>query len=152
VQAAANDQSAAIEQLLSKQAIAEVLNRYPRGLDRLDRDILMSLGHPDGTVAFGDTKFDTWAAFVDWLLKAHGDMRANNNRMTNMLIDVRGDAAVSETSGTATLMVQKSSDEIEERWMPSRYLDRWARRNGRWAITHRQTLIDYRRITFFPAA
>lgn len=150
--AAPPSQAEALEQLLSKQAISEVLYRYPRGLDLLDRDILLSLGHANGTVQFGKMRFDPWASFVDWLLEAHKSMLSNNHRMTNMLIEVRGDKAVSETTGTATLVVAVEKDQIEERWMHSRYLDRWSRRNGRWAIDSRQSVTDFRRIEVFPAS
>lgn len=147
-------QSADIEQLLSKQAITELIYKYPRGLDRLDRDILLSLGHADAKIQFGSTVFPTWAAYVDWLLKAHEPMLGNNHRITNILIEVRGDTAVSESSGTATLLVpqQGRDDQYEERWMHSRYLDRWSRRGGKWALDHRQTVIDYRRISYVSAA
>jgi len=145
--------SAALDELLSKQAITELIYKYPRGLDRLDRDILLSVGHPDARVEFGKSPFPSWAAYVDWLLEAHQPMLGNNHRITNILIEVRGDSAVSESSGTATLLVAiKGSDDFEERWMHSRYLDKWARRNGRWGITHRQTVIDYRRVSIVSGA
>lgn len=143
----------ALEELLAKQAIMECLYRYPRGLDRLDRDILLSVGHPEATVAFRETPFPNWAAYVDWLIKAHTQMIANNHRITNILIEVHGDTAVSESTGTATLLAQTSNaDLVEERWMHSRYLDKWLHRDGRWGITSRVTVNDYRRVTPFPAA
>lgn len=137
-----------LEQLLAKQAITEQINKYPRGLDRLDRDILLSLGHPDAKIRFGNSAFPSWAAYVDWLIKAHESMLGNNHRITNILIEVHGDRAVSECSGTATLLVQKegNAELYEERWMHSRYLDKWSRRNGKWALDDRQTVIDYRRV------
>ena len=144
--------AAALQQLLDKQAIAEVLHTYPRALDRLDRDMLLSLGHPDGVVEFGKTRFDTWASFVDWLMAAHVDMLANNHRMTNMVIKVRGNRGASETTGTAFLLVANGKDQIEERYMHTRYLDSWSKRGGRWAIDKRQTLTDYRRVDTYPAA
>ena len=146
-------QSQAMDELLTKQTITELLYKYPRGLDRLDRDILLSVAHPDAKVEFGKTVFNTWAAYVDWLMEAHDTMLGNNHRITNILIEVRGDTAVSESTGTATLLVAiKGSDNYEERWMHSRYLDKWARRNGRWAMTHRQTIIDYRRVNVVSGA
>lgn len=145
--------AADIEQLLAKQAITELLYTYPRGLDRLDRDVLLSLGHPDAKIRFGATAFPSWAAYVDWLIKAHEAMLGNNHRISNILIKVDGDHAVSECTGTATLLVQQEGkpDVYEERWMHSRYLDKWSRRNGKWALDDRQTVIDYRRISYVPA-
>lgn len=151
--ARAQQAQAEIETLLAKQAITEQLYRYPRALDRHDRDLLMSIGHPEAKVTFGKTVFPNWAALVDFMAKAHEPMRGNNHRITNILIEVRGDKAVSESSGTATLMVKnEGSEDFEERWMHSRYLDRWERRNGKWGIVDRQTVMDYRTVRPVPAA
>jgi hypothetical protein len=145
---------AAVDELLAKQAITELIYKYPRGLDRLDRDLLMSIGFADAKVEFGTMPVQTWPQYVDWLIKAHDEMLGNNHRITNILIEIQGDRAVSESSGTATLLVavKGNSDMFEERWMHSRYLDTWARRNGRWGLVNRQTLIDYRRVNLVPAA
>ena len=147
-------QSAALEELLSKQAITELIYTYPRGLDRLDRDILMSIGHPDTKMQFGKNVFPNWAAYVDWLMTAHNDMLGNNHRITNILIKVNGDKAVSECTGTATLLIKAPAKPgfYEERWMHSRYLDTWSRRAGKWALDGRQTLSDYRRVNYIPEA
>ncbi|MDM0033762.1 nuclear transport factor 2 family protein [Variovorax sp. J22P271] len=145
--------SAELDQLLSKQAITELLYKYPRALDRLDRELLLSLGHPDAKVEFGKTVFPNWLAYTDWMMKAHAAMLGNNHRITNILIEVHGDKAVSESTGTATLLVkQDKGDDYEERWMHSRYLDTWSRRGGKWALDGRQTVMDYRRVKPVPAA
>ena len=152
--AVAAPSAAQMQELLDKQAITELIYTYPRGLDRLDRDILLSIGHPDAKMKFGNTVFPSWSAYVDWLIKAHNDMVGNNHRITNILIKVDGDKAVSECTGTATLLVPKEGDAslYEERWMHSRYLDTWSRRDGKWALDDRKTVIDYRRISYVPTA
>ena len=38
-----------IRELLDKQEITEVMNRYLRGLDRLDADLIASVYHEDAT-------------------------------------------------------------------------------------------------------
>ncbi|MES2977363.1 MAG: nuclear transport factor 2 family protein [Pseudomonadota bacterium] len=145
--------SAAVEQLLAKQAIYEQIVRYPRGLDRGDRDLLLSIAHPGARMRFGSREFPSWEAYVDWLIKAHDEMKGNNHRMSNILIEVNGDRAVSETTGTATLLVPKEGNPklFEERWMHSRYLDTWSRKNGKWALDSRHTVSDYRRVLDVPA-
>ncbi|WP_371435479.1 nuclear transport factor 2 family protein [Polaromonas sp.] len=150
---AANAQSPDIDQLLSKQAITELLYKYPRALDRLDRDLLMSIGHPEAKVEFGKSVFPNWTAYTDWMMKAHAEMLGNNHRITNILIEVRGDTAVSESTGTATLLVkQEKGPDYEERWMHSRYLDKWSRRGGKWGLDYRQTVMDYRTVKPVSAA
>ncbi|MGH6637855.1 MAG: nuclear transport factor 2 family protein [Polaromonas sp.] len=149
----AQAQTADLDQLLSKQAITELLYKYPRALDRLDRELLMSIGHPEAKVEFGKTVFPNWTAYTDWMMKAHASMLGNNHRITNILIKVSGDTAVSESTGTATLLVkQESNDDYEERWMHSRYLDKWSRRGGKWGLDYRQTLMDYRVVKPVSAA
>lgn len=149
----AQAQPAAIQQLLDKQTITELINKYPRALDRLDRELLMSIGHPEATVQFGPTLFPNWTAYTDWMIKAHEPMLGNNHRISNVLIEVTGDTAVSECTGTATLLVkQDKGDDYEERWMHSRYLDKWSRRGGKWALDSRVTLMDYRRVLPVTAA
>lgn len=142
-----------IEKLLAKQTITELIYQYPRALDRGDRELLMSLAHPGAKMRFGTRDFPSWEAYVDWLIKAHDDMTGNNHRITNILIEVKGDRAVSEATGTATLLVPKEGNAnlYEERWMHSRYLDTWSRRNGKWALDGRHTVSDYRRVLDVPA-
>jgi len=80
-------------------------------------------------------------------------MLGNNHRVTNILIKVYGDTAVSESSGTAMLLVkQEGKDDYEERMMHSRYLDKWSRRGGKWGLDHRQTVMDYRVVKPVSAA
>ncbi len=145
--------AAEIETLLAKQAITELIYKYPRGLDRGDRALLISLAHPGAKMSFGGREFPNWEAYVDWLIQAHDEMTGNNHRITNILIEVNGDRAVSESTGTATLLVPKEGNPglYEERWMHSRYLDSWSRRDGKWALDGRQTVNDYRRVLDVPA-
>ena len=154
LQAQAQQANAAeIEKLLAKQTITELIYKYPRALDRGDRDMLMSLAHPGAKMRFAGRDFPNWEAYVDFLIKAHDDMTGNNHRITNILIEVKGDRAVSEATGTATLLVPKEGNAnlYEERWMHSRYLDSWSRRNGKWALDGRHTVSDYRRVLDVPA-
>ncbi|TCR70444.1 nuclear transport factor 2 family protein [Bosea sp. BK604] len=141
-----------VEQLVAEAQIRKLIHTYPRGLDRLDRDILLSIAHPEATVKFAPMFDGSWTAFVDWLMHAHDRMLFNNHRITNTLIEVRGDHAVSETSSTATLLVKRDDGDIEDRTVHSRYLDRWRRDDGRWALSHRDTIRDFRRVRIITEA
>lgn len=145
--------AAELEKLIAKQTITELIYKYPRALDRGDREMLMSLAHPGAKMRFGTRDFPNWEAYVDWLIKAHDEMLGNNHRISNILIEVNGDRAVSESTGTATLLVPKEGNPnlYEERWMHSRYLDKWSRKNGKWALDGRHTVSDYRRVLDVPA-
>jgi SnoaL-like protein len=141
----------AVADLIAKQAIAELIHTYPRGLDRLDRDILLSIGHPTATVEFSTLFKGAWAGYVDWLMQAHHAMIFNNHRISNMLIRVNADRAASETTSTATLIAKRDDGAIEDRLVYSRYLDQWRRDNGRWSLSHRLTVRDFRRVKVITA-
>jgi hypothetical protein len=141
-----------LAKLLAKDSIADLIYRYPRGLDRLDKDILLSIGHRDATVEFSTLFKGTWSEYVDWLMHAHDVMLFNNHRITNMLIQVDGEKAASESSSTATLIVSRPDGDVESRLVHSRYLDRWRYEGGRWWLLHRLTIRDYRSVTVMPAA
>ena len=141
-----------IEKLLAKQAIAELVYTYPRGLDRLDRDVLLSIAHPGARVEFSTMFKGTWVEYVDWLMKAHHAMVFNNHRISNLLIRVNGARGVSEATSTATLIAKRDDGVIEDRLVYSRYLDRWQHDNGRWGLSHRITVRDFRRVKVISEA
>lgn len=130
--------------LLAREQIRQLLYRYPRGLDRLDRDILLSIGHESATVEFRGMFSGSWEKFVDWLMSAHSTMLYNRHTIGNILMEVQGAVAVSETTATANLLVRRQDGRIEDRTVHSRYLDRWRLDAGRWSLAHRLTLRDLR--------
>jgi hypothetical protein len=141
----------AVKNLVAKNAIAELIHTYPRGLDRLDRDVLLSIGHATATVEFSTLFKGTWVGYVDWLMKAHHSMLFNNHRISNMLIHVDGDRAASEATSTATLLAKREDGAIEDRLVYSRYLDRWRCDEGHWSLSHRLTVRDFRRVRIISA-
>lgn len=141
----------ALAKLIAKDEIADLIYRYPRGLDRLDQSILLSIGHADATVEFSTLFKGTWVGYVEWLMHAHETMLFNNHRITNMLIEVEAEQAVSESSSTATLIVARSDGDIESRLVHSRYLDQWRHESGRWWLMRRVTVRDYRSVTVITA-
>jgi hypothetical protein len=141
----------ALAKLIAKDEITDLIHRYPRGLDRLDKAILLSIGHADATVEFSTLFKGTWVAYVEWLMHAHESMLFNNHRITNTLIEVELERAVSETSSTATLIVARSDGDIESRLVHSRYLDQWRHESGRWWLIRRLTVRDYRSVTVMTA-
>lgn len=140
-----------VEKLIAKSEITELIHTYPRGLDRLDPDILRSIAHPDATMEFAPLFKGKWTEFVDWLMKAHTVMLYNNHHISNMLIEVNGDRAASETTSTATLIAKRDDGNFEDRRVYSRYLDSWGQFDGRWLLKHRTTVREFRRVTVITA-
>ncbi len=137
----------AVEELLAKEAIREVVYRYCRGLDRMDRDLALSCWHPGGTSDYGDTYEGTGEGFIDWVWPVHREgFVAHSHQITNLLIAVEGDAAASEAYVTVTLRSRVGSGPAVDIVGRGRYLDRWSRRDGVWAIDHRRHVTDVQSI------
>jgi len=144
----------AIETLLNKQAITEVLYRYCRAMDRIDREATLGVWHPDGTCNYSSTAGVPDMLFRDYLTgstKSRQGFANHSHQITNILIEVEGDRAVSEAYFTASLQTVPENGTVTEHLWRGRYLDRWSRRGGNWAIDHRQVVFDTYTPYDFPA-
>jgi len=140
--------SLASETLHDKQAIQDVLYRYCRGVDRMDRALTRSCWHPDGTANYEGMFEGTVDALLDWMWDLHDTMQTHSHQMTNMLIEVQEERAVSETYVTVTLRTKPGRAGARDVLTRGRYVDRWSRHDGRWAIDHRHYLNDW--MTYMP--
>jgi hypothetical protein len=135
----------AIEILLAKQAIGEVLYTYCRAMDRIDHELTLSIWHPDGTCNYSSSEGVPDILFRDYLpgsTKARQSFANHSHQITNILIQLNGDLAVSEAYFTASLQTHPADGRVLEHLWRGRYLDRWSRRAGKWAIDHRQVVFD----------
>jgi hypothetical protein len=124
-----------------KIAIADQLANYARAMDRIDRELGYAVWHPGGTARYGMMFEGTGRAFIDWVCTAHTQMIAHMHRVTNILIVVDGDSAVSEAYVHALLRFEQDGV-LRQGTAFGRYLDHWSRREGRWAIDHREYVQD----------
>ncbi|KAA1194368.1 nuclear transport factor 2 family protein [Pseudohalioglobus sediminis] len=131
------------EHFISRLEIHDVLCRYCRGLDRMDKALAYSVWHADGTAHYHDMYTGSGRGFVDWVWDAHAAMERHSHQLGNSLVNLDGDSASSETYVTVVLWTrpddQGRQQEITAR---GRYLDAWSRRDGRWAIDHREHILD----------
>jgi len=133
----------ALANLLATQAIRDALSRYCRGLDRMDRDMACAVWHDDGTADYIGMYQGSGHGFIDWVWQAHAAMQCHSHQITNVLIEVDGDTASSEAYVTVALWtLPDGSGKQTEMVGRGRYLDRWSRRDGVWAIDHREHLLD----------
>lgn len=135
----------AIETLLAKQAIADVLYRYCRAMDRVDEELTLSIWHPDGTCNYSSTSGVPDMLFRDYLTgstKSRQGFANHSHQITNILVQPNGDRAVSEAYFTASLQTEPKNGRVLEHLWRGRYLDRWSQRDGKWAIDHRQVVFD----------
>jgi len=131
--------AAAIQRLLDKEAIREASLRYTRGIDRHDDEIMAQAYHPDATDDHGGYIGDP-AGFIAHSKKAHsGAWNVHHHYIGNQTIDLDGDTAHVETYFLAAL--RRKTGPID--MVGGRYVDRFERREGRWAIADRVCLVEW---------
>jgi len=131
-----------VEALVAKQEITEAIYRYCRGLDRMDRGLALSFWLPGGGADYDPWYQGSGEGFVDWVFEAHTGAVAHAHQIHNVMIELAGDRATSESYFTAVLRLEPAPGRLVDRIVRGRYLDRWARRDGSWGAEHRQAVQD----------
>jgi hypothetical protein len=131
-----------LDELLSEQAIRKVIQRYARGIDRLDLELVRSCYWPEATDVHGSFtgSRDEFVAWVGPLLRRH-TMTMHN--LTGVLVEQSGDTAGVETYAVA---YHSGGTPGDIRWnyvAGVRYVDRFERRDGEWKIADRVTVIEW---------
>jgi hypothetical protein len=139
----AEDRDAAIQRLLDKESIRDVLSTYPRGINRADPELTATLYHPDAYVDHGSFRgaADDYARLPrggpDWPVSSHNFAQSS--------IEIDGDAAIAESY--CMFFYQKVNEQLERMragLMLIRYVDRFERRDGTtWKIAFRRIVLDY---------
>lgn len=127
--------------LNAKAAIRDVLSRYCRGLDRMDKPMAYAVFAEEASANYYGIYEGTGHGFIDWVWGAHLTMATHSHQITNVLIEVDGDRAVSEAYVTVVLQQERPTGPVELQ-ARGRYLDRWEQRQGRWQIVAREHVID----------
>jgi hypothetical protein len=132
-----------LEQLAARAEIQDLLLRYCRGIDRADVDLVRSVYHPGATDDHGVFSGDAaeFAAFVIPVLTA--EYTVTQHQLHNMLIEIDGDSAGSETYFTAYHRERNPPGTKRMVVFGGRYLDRLERRDGRWGIVERVVAHDW---------
>ena len=128
---------AAIAELLAKQAIADQLHRYCRAMDRMDDDLGRSVFHPDAPADYGAMYKGTGHGFIDYVHAQHARMIRHQHQLGNVLIEVDGDRAFSESYVTVTFRMRGADGRLLGIETHGRYVDRWEKRGGHWAVADR---------------
>jgi hypothetical protein len=131
---------AAVGRLQDRQAILDCVTAYCRGVDRMDRELLLSTYHPDAIDDHGQM-VGSREQFVDWVFDLIGKNHvATSHLIANHYCTIDGDVAHAETYYIAAPMRK-----VEPQLMISggRYIDRLEKRNGIWAISARKVLKDW---------
>lgn len=122
------------------EAIKRVLYNYCRGLDRMDKDLAYSVFTPSANANYYGIYEGSGHGFVDWVWGAHNAMARHSHQLSNILIDIDGNSAVSEAYVTVTLWT--AGEQPLELVARGRYLDSWAYNGEAWQITDRIHVVD----------
>jgi hypothetical protein len=143
--------AALLRALADRQAITDQIYRYCRAMDRMDHELGYSIWHEDGTADYGEANFiGSGRGFIDHVNRSHAHLVGHSHQVTNILITLDGDRAGSESYCIATLQMEREG--VRRRMQVcSRYVDRWSKRGGVWAIDHRIALMDLAEIAEITA-
>jgi hypothetical protein len=138
---------ALVRELKDRQEIYECLTRYCRGIDRLDRNMLLSAYHADAVDDHGAFvgPVEAWADFVFDLHSTH--QHRTQHLLTNHRCTLHGDVAEAETY---YLFRSLNKAPPLHTSASGRYLDRLERRDGKWRIAVRICLVDIRNDHWAP--
>jgi SnoaL-like protein len=138
---------AAIQHLIDRQAIMDCLTRYCRGVDRFDRELVLSAYHPDAIDDHG-AFVGTREEFVAWVFALHQKGQiSTQHHLSNHTCDIDGKVAHAETY---YIFTARNVDETL--WVAGgRYLDRLELRDQHWRIAARYCIVEWSG-TFQPGA
>ena len=128
-----------LQQLLDKQEISEVLQRYCRTMDWLDEPGQASCYWPDAEVDFGFFKGGV-DAFVPMVMEHEQKAVKRWHLVTGAMIKLDGNSAQVESYGITT---GSGGEDASSRMYGGRYLDEFEKRNGEWRISRRMYILDW---------
>jgi hypothetical protein len=133
--------AAQVRELVDRAEIRACLHRYARGMDRHDREMVRSTYHDGAIDVHGSQAFGV-EDFIDWALEYHGAQLHHQHYVSNVTIELDGDTAHTESY---YLFVGRYADrETPLTVAGGRYVDRFERRDGRWAIATRVCTAEWR--------
>lgn len=137
-----------IENLIAINDIRDKIYLYCRVLDRMDKEGAYSLWNKNSVALYHGIYEGSGPGFIDWVWESHLAMERHSHQITNTLIQVKGERAVSESYVTVALWTLPDTEgnamEIVGR---GRYLDTWsiqkdASGKSRWGIDRREHVLD----------
>ncbi len=154
-----------IERLIDRQIIQDLMYKWCRAIDRLDYDAIREVFHPDAIDHHGpyDGGVD---GLVEWVRERHTNIPFSAHQVSNQLVEFAdADTALSETY---IWVVQRYGTEAGKSLTQitggqsggggmgvdvvaaSRYIDRFERREGKWAIAQRNVASGWRQMSDVP--
>lgn len=134
-----------MENIADRLAIIDKIHRYCRSVDRLDVPLGHTVFHEDSQADFGEYN-GGGRGWIDYICERHRDFLHHSHQVTNIVLEIEGDRAGSESYVFATLRSaaeESGRDKAIQVQFWARYIDAWSRRGGEWAIDRRECVIDF---------
>lgn len=132
---------AEVRELVARYRIRDCIDRYARGLDRMDREMMLSAFH-DGAESDHGLFCGSSVQMCDIGMDSHARRQSSHNTiMANHIARINGETAEAETYW---FMIARNVMPPHRTWTGGRFLDRFECRSGRWGIVHRTCLVEWR--------
>ena len=128
------NQEDALQALLDKEAIRELVQIYCRASDRHDHELMRSLYHEDATDDHGSFFKGLAMEFIDQLPEIQAPMEILHHNVTTHNIELNGDRAEGETYVLAFHKVKTDTGAFDL-LIGGRYFDTYEKRNGVWKFS-----------------
>jgi hypothetical protein len=130
---------ARLRRLLDRQDIEDCLARIARATDRFDRDLFLSGFHEGATVSVGGSTLPASETY-----EGGRAMHAQSTFATLHCLSTMSCEIGSDTAHVETYHIYCARDRDEANWAAAgRYIDRFERRGGIWAIAFRHISVEW---------
>lgn len=141
------DRAKALDELLIKQEISDLMMRYCRGVNRTDMDLIRSCFHPDAREDHGPTQADAMT-YVDGLGERLRGFVSTYHLIGNQLIEIQGNRASHEAYFIGYHRLAPDEHGVEKDVLfGGRYLSVVeSRHGGPWLFLDRTVVNDWSRV------
>lgn len=149
------------ERVVDRLKIHDVMGKWCRAVDRLDKQGMLDCFHP-GAIDSHGPYIGPVEGLVDWILQRHKPIHFSSHFVGNQVIEFAADdlALVETYVRTIQQYPPEAKAQLaqftggaaggEGAWMDvftsSRYLDRFERREGHWRIARRDLIQDWKQL------
>jgi hypothetical protein len=148
-----------LQGLIDDRAIRDVILRYCRGVDRMDRELVRSCYHDGATDSHGSFEGSV-DDYLEWVWKVLGRYSMTQHFVANCLVELLDDQrATVETYGVALHRSDEHPDDPTRNLVTGfRFVDRFELRDSEWRIIRRVGVTEWSRVErpadrwSFPAA
>lgn len=130
-----------LQQLLDKSEITTVMMTYCKAVDQGDETLLRTIYHEDAYDDHGAWYSGPASGFVEFAIQYQKEHRLLHHNLTTIHISLHQNVADVITNYIFAQIPSDREDVVE--LFGGRYLDRFEKRNNRWAIAKRHAKVDW---------